>query len=677
MFTVFRRRSCVVICMPFAVAAATLVGCSVPVPETGGGEPGAVTDEVGDPGQPSELGNSNEVEEEPGQSIVPEEPESGEPSGVAAARRDGWGWLGQNRSKGTCIPTYILIHGYMPVYNEEGENHQHLIQIADVIRYRLDSEHQDGQSPFFDDANIAIWYWETQAAPGGAGQGDMWPWRPSYEATPDEGGKLAAEIRRRMNNGEINADPDSVHIIAYSMGGYVGGIAGAVFKRDHPGHARLGQLTGLDVPEPWEEADPPIRVSDESFGVVDWYPVTGIGGLGILSQRLEDTPEPNVINVVVGGGVTHDGPSGILVWYRANRVWPGNPWISWVAVKPAFPGKVSATGGSLNVEYKLEAQGFEADGSPAALKSEEDDVLFELVPFSYPFAGDPPSRDVLDRGIVSGFSNSMANINVSGTLRDGFGLEWVAFLDAIVSAGGPVFARSHATFDSVGTFEVTREPTWPTECGRLPSPVLVSYSSTMDQMLRWEEYEKRLLATGTIPFPFSPTDPPLPNHLSLITLSGPGSVEVRAHTVDEAYSEFFADVVKIVGSVNLTCWRPAIDGNDVREIGKAFHRAFVCSAGADLYIGQQAIAEFPIDQMWSSLELNARAEAEVVWGQSLSFSPVPGNPARLNFKPEEPGLDVIRYTLPGLYVIRYTLTSENDRTSASGNATLFVAGNIK
>jgi hypothetical protein len=190
-----------------ALVALAMVGCSARGAGGGGGGGGGTTPSDNDDGNGNDNSNGD---------------------GVDPPLLGGWHWHRQEGSKGICMPTYILIHGR----DMGDEEEQLLIQIADAILSHLDSE-----PAFFDDANIAFWYWEDEA------NGNRY-WKDVYEDTPWQGRKLASEIRERMNNREINADPDSVHIIGHNFGGYVGAIAGAEFQEADSGSVP-GRLTTL------------------------------------------------------------------------------------------------------------------------------------------------------------------------------------------------------------------------------------------------------------------------------------------------------------------------------------------------------------------------------------------------------------------------------------------------
>ena len=74
-----------------------------------------------------------------------------------------------------------------------------------------------------------------------------------------------------MEERSIDPDPARIHLIGYSMGGYVCAAAAEKIMTDVG--VKIGQLTGLDVPKrrsDWFYSCDPIQIDDEDFGAVEW-----------------------------------------------------------------------------------------------------------------------------------------------------------------------------------------------------------------------------------------------------------------------------------------------------------------------------------------------------------------------------------------------------------------------
>jgi pimeloyl-ACP methyl ester carboxylesterase len=504
-----------------------------------------------------------------------------------------------------------------------------------------------------DDINIGFWSWGYY--PIIDWSGDLAGWDSCYRATPAAGEELARQLEQFIEAGSIDADPSRIHLIGYSYGGYVSAVCGQRFANS--GRGRIGQLTGLDVPD--VVIPPPIvEVDPAAFGAVTWYVLTGTADLPIKSLTLGGE---NVIKeeVLADGFVLNH--ANFPSWYTEHKI-VRRHWDSWVAVKdsPRGPLSFDTWERRLDVSYSLTCQGLLHPPPPVVL----DEVRSENGQWTITDSDDRETS--VQSGVVGTDPLEL-------TLRGG-AFASLRYSEGTLMARAEAYEPGYAHAALAAQFAGSTTTAWqrqgPSARNEQATPVLLYHADTVEVHVGCERGETVLPLTE---YRLNPSSP----FFSFVTV-GPETETVRLSyraAADESShfgrsGPYVGGYVEFTVDLNMSPFHPCVcdtlyaglaydDICPYRESGLAIY-----PAGAELYTGA------PIN--WYAGHI--RSGAEVVWGSSLAFSLEQSSHPQDGIFTIESERQRFRPTVPGLYVIRLTWTSNDDGTSASSNAIVFASG---
>ncbi len=529
-------------------------------------------------------------------------------------------------------PTVVIVHGL---------NHHQMDpwpkRMADKVVQLIEDENRNQQDDpktdvLVDDINIAFWYWgyyDTATS-----------WNACYLATPAAGQELARRLGGLMDGGTIDPDPSRIHLIGYSDGGYVCAVCGSSIAARNRG--LIGQLTGLDVPD---VVIPPqvVQVDPSAFGAVTWYPLVGpdpilslpLEGRNVIMERVHQEDYP---------GLKHT--NFFDQYYTEQKIEPGE-WDSWVAIKDT--PRESCLGfervqPQLNVSYTLESQLGEQEWSDGGEKSFTD------------FAGREALTDQLFNTGVGSYPAAYSGIDVHGWDYGYTQWEWSVTMWAS-GWGESAHARTEMTTDFTGRMTTNWQPGDLATRNELATPVLLTYSSTLDlQALSQQQ-------TAPLPACVPPSHGIMLGRDAMrcaLIMVGPDKEALTVSgTSTVSATDAYATPYQLGCSLLRDPFRLTVDADGATQLSSS-GSAIVCPAETSASVRAPYLLSADV------YAVRVQSAARTVWGDPpLTFAPeVSTIQEAHSFTPE----------IPGLYVIRVTWTSADNGSSASSNAIVFAAG---
>jgi hypothetical protein len=540
-------------------------------------------------------------------------------------------------------PTIIIVHGFNHDPNDPSVLWPQRMadKIVELIRDENSLQSDPNMDVLVDDINIAFWNW---------GYYPIIDSQCCYRATAAAGQELGGQLERLMDagTGTIDPDPSRIHLIGYSDGGYV--CAACAHSIATSGRGRIGQLTGLDVPQKYDPTLPDSTIDPNDFDAVTWYPLPGIqwwqpiGSLPLHGPNVisEDITAPDV-----DPDVYH---TDVPDWYIDRKIVRGDDWgswwDSWVAVKRAYWPRNCTGRFVLDVSYKLECQGLDGfDGSGQRIlaepASEADQKHYVILPSSEPLSSIQLEREISSGSVYPAKSKVIAS--GSGSVTSPLATcSWLGGLLALRTSGWAEWGSAYAK----GTINSIAEVAWGSPLldamgEHLPSLLVVQTFGSEPQRLQWQGHERTLLGTT-----LGGTRESLLNVDEGLTITS-----ITSHWESEV-----RDGVVPTASAGFSIFELGVDmGFEGVRLGSGSSAAFICppKLKATLFA--------------NSASLHRKGAGETIWGGDIKYEETRGEETRGDSVSFVPGR-------PGLCVIRYRLSSTDDDSTAGTNVTIFVPG---